>query len=81
MIFAANDMGDVMINIIDDRGQGIEVGAILAHQDRVGQMIRHDMRLPADKIVEGDIATAELKAPMRFAPARLQGCALLIAQF
>ena len=37
MVVAADDMGDAQVDVVDDRRQRVEIGAVLAHQHRVGQ--------------------------------------------
>ena len=37
VVVAADDMGDAHVDVVDDRRQRIEIGAVLAHKDRIGQ--------------------------------------------
>ena len=36
VVLAADDMGDGEIDVIDHRGQCVEISAVLAHQHRIG---------------------------------------------
>ncbi len=70
VIFAADDVADLEIEIIDDGRQRVEVGFILAHQHRIGERGRIDMAVAADKIIPADDGVIEQKTPMRlFVPA------------
>lgn len=79
VILAADDMGYGKIDIVDHRGQGIEIAAVLSHQDRVGERRRIDVLRPADEIVPAHLAMVELEAPMRPSSFAFQPGAFLIA--
>ena len=72
VIFAADDMGDAEVDVIDDRGQGVEIAAILAHQHRVRQRGRVDVLAPTDQIVPLDHAAIEPETPMGLSPLGLE---------
>ena len=37
VVVAADDMADAHLDVVDNGGQRIEIRAVLAHQDRIGQ--------------------------------------------
>ena len=67
MIFAAHDMADGEIDIIGHRRQGVEKGAVLAHQHRIGHGGGVDLHRPAHQIGPADFAARQLEAPMGLA--------------
>ena len=77
VILAADHMGDAEIDVVDDARQRIEIGAVGAHQHRVGQRSGIDMLPPAHEIVPHHVALLELETPMRLAPFGFQPRAIL----
>ena len=43
VVFAADDMGDAEVDVVDHRGQRVEVAAVLARQHRIGERGAIDM--------------------------------------
>ena len=76
MVFAADHMGDAEINVVDDRWQRVEIGAILADQHRVRLRGGVNMLRPPDQVMPFHPAAIQLEAPMGLAPLRFQACAL-----
>ncbi len=72
MVLAADDVGDARVEIVHDRGQGIKIGAVLAHQNRIGQRGAIDMAVAADQIVPAHDFGLQPEAPVRLAARRLQ---------
>ena len=79
VILAADDMGHRHIDIIDDRRQRVEIGAIGAHQHRIGQRGAIDMAFAAHQIAPRHHAMIELEPPMRLAPLGLE-CGNLVGR-
>ena len=65
VVLAADHVGDAEVDVVDHRGQRVEVGAVLADQHRVGHRGRVDGLRPLDQIVEVHRPAIELEAPMR----------------
>ncbi len=90
MVITTNNVGDAEINVIDHRGQRIEVGAILAHQYRIGHRGKIHRLRAADQIVPMHLSTLGVKrigieiwqqeTPMGLAPLRLEGCFLFVRE-
>ena len=69
VVLAANHMGDAELDVVDHRGQRVEVGPVLAAQDRVGQRAAIDAALAAHHVGPADRSGIEAEAPVRL-PAR-----------
>ncbi len=65
VILAADDVGDAEIDVIDHRGQRVEVAAIGADQHRVGHRGGVDGLRPLDQVVEVHRLAIEPEAPVR----------------
>src|SRR5260221_13922114 len=66
MVFAANDVGDAEIDVVDDARQQIEPAAVLAPDHRVAQQTGVEALLAADKVGEDDwLVMVELEPPVR----------------
>ena len=57
MVVAPDDMGDAHVDVVGDGRQRIEIGAVLADQDRIGERGEVDRLLAAHKIVPLDLGT------------------------
>src|SRR5690606_1839981 len=78
VVITTNNVGDAEIYVIDYRRQRIEVGAILAHQYRIGHRGKIHRLRAADQIVPMHLSTLGVKrigieiwqqeTPMRLAP-------------
>ena len=55
MVVAADDVGDAHVDVVGDGRQRVEIGAVLAHQDRIGQRGEVDRLLAAHQIVPLDL--------------------------
>ena len=80
VVLAADHVGDAEVDVVDDRGQRVEVGAVLAHQHRVGQRGAIHMGLAADEVGPGDGAVIEPEAPMGAAPLPFQPRPVLVGE-
>ena len=67
VILAANDMRHAEIDVVDHRGQRVEIGPVLAAQNGVGQRGAIDVALAAHHVVPAHGRRFEAKTPMRFA--------------
>ena len=67
MILAPDDVGDAEVDVVDHRGQRIEVGAVLPAEDRIGQRRAVDAALAAHHIVPAHCRRFEPEAPMGLA--------------
>ena len=76
MILAADDMGDAELDVVDHRGQRIEVGPVLATENRIGQRRAVDVALAPHHIVPTHYGRLELETPMRLAARRFERRAL-----
>ena len=65
VILAADDMGHFEVQVIDDGGQGVEIAAVLAQQDRIRQRGRVDMAVATHEIRPAHDTGIELEPPMR----------------
>ena len=68
VVLAADHVRDGEVDVVDDRRQRVEIGAVLAHQHRVRERAAIDMRRAAHEIGPGDGAMVEPEAPMRAPP-------------
>ena len=80
MVLAADDVGDLRFDIIQHAGQGVEEGAVLADQDRVGQGGGLDRDMPAHHVFPLDRIARQFETPMRLAALGLEGSLLGIGQ-
>src|SRR4029078_6401530 len=80
MILAADHMGDIEIDIVDDRPPRVKICTILAHQNRIGERGGIDMLGAADEIHPFDVAPIELEAPMRAASFGFEPLAVFLAE-
>ena len=76
VVIAADDVADVEGDVIDDRGQGVKVIPVLAHQHRVGLAGLLDMLRAAHQVIPFDPSGFELEAPVRAAPRSFQALAI-----
>ncbi len=81
MIFAANDMRRLIVDVVNDRAVRIKRNAIRAHQNRIGNRRSRQALMPLHQIVPSDIDMVEPKPPMRPTPLGLERGALLLRQF
>jgi hypothetical protein len=81
VIFAANDMRDLEVDVVHHRGQRVEEAAILADEHGVGEMRRVDLDIAAHQIVPLHLALRELEAPMGFAALAFQPGAVFGGEF
>lgn len=77
VVLAAQDEGDTEVDVVDDAGEGVEVGAVLADQHGVREGRGRDVRGAAHAVLPGEVARIEAKAPVRTPSLTLQGRALL----
>ena len=80
VVFAADDMGDAKVDVVDHRGQRIEVAPVLAPQHRIGERGAVDMTLAAHHVVPPHGRRLEAKAPVRLAAVSLERRALGVGQ-
>ena len=76
VILAADDMGDAELGVVDHRGECIEIGPVLAPEDRIGQRRAVDMALAPHHIVPTHYFRLKLETPMRLAARRFKHLAL-----
>ena len=67
VILAANDMRHAEIDVVDHRGQRVEIGSILAAEDRIGERRAIDVAFAAHHVVPAHGRRFEAKTPMRLA--------------
>ena len=72
MVFAANDVADGKVEIVDHRGQHIDRHTVRTDEDGIAQMLGLKMNVAADQIVPVDRAGCEFEAPGRRDPLRHQ---------
>ena len=77
VVLAADDMGDAKVDVVDDGRQGVEIGAVLAPQHRIGQRGAVDMAFAAHQVVPAHASSLEPEAPVRPAALRLQRGAIV----
>ncbi len=65
MILAPQHMGDPEINIVHHAGQRVEIRAVAAHQDRVGEALCIHLDRPQKQIIKLDHFRVEFETPMR----------------
>ena len=80
MVLAADDMGDGVVDIIDNRGHGIDDPSILAKQHRVGQAGHMIADIAANHVGPGHLAMLKQETPVRAASLGLQRSFLSIGQ-
>ena len=80
MVLAAHHMRDAGLDIVDHRGQGVEIAAILADQHGVGHGRCVDALRPAHEVVPLDALAAQLEAPVRLHARSLELRALVSRQ-
>ena len=81
MIFAANDMRDLEVDVVHHRGQRVEEAAVLADEHGIGEMRRVDLDIAAHQVMPLHLALAELEAPMGFAALGFQLGAIFGGEF
>ena len=72
VILAANDMRHAEINVVNHRGQRVEIGSVLAAEDRIGERGAIDMAVAAHHVVPAHNRRFEAKTPVRFAARRFE---------
>ena len=65
------------LDVVDDRGQRVQIAAVGAHQHRVRERAAVDVRRAAHEVGPCDGAVVEAEAPMRAPPLRLERRLLL----
>ena len=80
VVGAADDVGDGEFDVVDDRGQRVEIAAVGAHQDGVALAGLVDMLGPAHEIVPAHVLMFQQEAPMRACARGLQSRALGVRQ-
>jgi hypothetical protein len=67
VVFAADDVGDLEVDVVDDAGQRVEEGAVFADEDGIAERGGVDGDVAADEIVPVLARAGELEAPVRLA--------------
>ena len=67
VVLTADNVGDLGVDIIADRRQGVEIAAILTDQDRVGQGRGLDGHVTAHQIRPADRIAGQFETPVRLA--------------
>src|SRR5690606_19060335 len=65
VVLAPDDVGDVHVDVIDDRWQSVEEQAVLADQNRVGHGGGIHLGVPARQVFPGNALAFQLEAPVR----------------
>ena len=81
VILAADDMGDGEGDIVDHRGEAVEVAAVGAHQHRIALARLVDMLRPTHEIVPAHFLGDELEAPVRPAALAFQPRPVGVGEF
>ena len=81
VILAADDMGDGEGDVVDHRGEAVEIAAVGAHQHRIALARFVDMLRPAHQIVPAHFLGGELEAPVRTAAFALQPRPVGVGEF
>ena len=71
MILSANDVRHAEIDVVNHRGQRVEIGSILAAEDRIGERRAIDVAFAAHHVVPAHGRRFEPKTPMRACGLRL----------
>ena len=64
VVFAPDHIGHSELDVVDDRGERIEIAAVLAPQHRIGNRGAVDVTFAARNVVPADHALLEPKTPM-----------------
>jgi hypothetical protein len=72
VVLAADHVSDCEVDVVDHRGEAVEVGAVGAHQHRVALARLVDVLGAAHQIVPAHFLRGELEAPMRLASLALE---------
>ena len=78
MVLAPHDMRDAGLDVVDDGGEGVEIGAVFADQDRIGEAGRVDALRPAHEVFPLDALAREFETPVRLAAFCLEFRLLLV---
>ncbi len=73
-------MGDAEFDVVDHRGQRVEIGSVLPPQDRIGERAAIDVALAAHHVGPADGSRIEAKTPVRLAAGGLERGALVVGQ-
>jgi len=80
MVLAAHHMGDLRVDIVDHARQGVEVGAVAADQDGIGDRRRVDRLGPAHQVIPVTTLARQLEPPVRAAALRFEGFPLGVGE-
>ena len=80
VVFAADDVRDVEVHVVDAARQRVEVLAVLADEDGVRDRRRVELDGAADHIVPAHGRLLQLEAPVRAAPLRFVRRLLLVRE-
>lgn len=81
MILAADHVRDAEGDVVDHRGETVEVSAVGTHQHRIALARLVDMLGPAHQIVPSHFFRRELEAPVRPATLAFQASPVGLRQF
>ncbi|ORE94344.1 glutamyl-tRNA synthetase [Stappia sp. 22II-S9-Z10] len=80
VVLTAHDEGHAHVEIVHHRGEGVEVAAVRAHQNGVGDGVQvHPLLAPA-AVVPGALPVRQAEAPVRAAPLGLESGAFGVGQ-
>ena len=80
MVLAADDMGNAVIDVVDNRCHGVDHPAVLAHQNRIGQAGHVIADIAAHHVGPADLGIIQQEPPVRAASCRLMLGLLFIRQ-
>src|SRR5690606_28986185 len=80
VVLAPDDVGDLHVDVVDDRRQRIEEQPVLADQHRVGHGGGVHLGVAARQVFPGDALAFQLEAPVRAAAFGLEGGLLGVGQ-
>src|SRR4030095_15910593 len=80
VVLAADDVRDAESNVVDHRGEAVEIAAVSAHQHRIALARLIDVLGPAHQIVPAPFLGCGLEAPVRPAAFAFQAGAVGIAE-
>ena len=81
VIFASDDVGDAVINVVDDRRHGVDDPSVLTHQNRVRQARHMVADIAAHHVGPTDLGIVQAETPVRATARRLEFALLFVGQF
>ena len=80
VVLAADHMSDAEGDVVDDRGEAVEIAAVGTHEHRIALARLVDVLVPAHQVIPAHLLGGELEAPVRLAAFVLQAQAVGIAE-